>query len=138
MLKPKFLREHRAWEDWFVMAVGIAVALAPWVTKETTHQAAVINAAVAGIALMMLAELDLVHFRSWAVLGQLVCGAWIASSSLIFGYAGSGALRIWHLLAGLAAILLGGLEIWQHRAGGQVSERAKLECRNQVDIKQQR
>ena len=138
MLKSKFLREHRAWEDWVVMALGIAVVLAPWVTRETTHQAAVINAAVAGIALMMLGELDLVHFRRWVVLGQLACGAWIASSSLIFGYAGSGALRIWHLLAGLAAILLGGLEIWQHRAGGHATERPQNEGVNQIDIKQQR
>ena len=137
MLKSKFLREHRAWEDWFVMAVGIAVVLAPWVTRETANQVAVINAAVAGIALMMLAELDLVYFRRWAVLGQLACGVWVTTSALIFGYAGSGALRIWHLLAGLAAILLGALEIWQHRPGDHARDRPQNEGVRQTDIMHQ-
>ena len=137
MLKSRVLREHRAWEDWVVMAVGIAVVLAPWVTKETTNPTAVINATAAGFALMMLAELDLVLFRRWVVLGQLACGAWVGSSAFIFGYAGSGALRVWHLVAGLAAILLGALEIWQHRPRDHATERPQNEGVNQIDIKQQ-
>ena len=134
MLKSIILREHRAWEDWFVMTLGVVVVVAPWVTHETANQAAVINAAVAGFALMMLAELDLVHFRRWAVLGQLACGAWVASSALIFGYAESGALRIWHLLAGLAAVVVGALEIWQHRSGGHATDQPKHEAETRIDI----
>ena len=136
MPKLSFLRVHRAWEDWAVMAVGVAIALAPWVTKETANQEAVLNAAVTGFALMMLAELDLVHFRRWAVLGQLACGAWIAISALIFGYSGSGTLRIWHLSAGLIVLLLGALELWQHGQGGAKADQAEREAASRIEIGQ--
>lgn len=71
------------------------------------------------------------------MVGQLACGVWVATSALVFGYAGSGALRIWHLLAGLAAILLGALEIWQHRSGGHATDQPKHEAVNQFDIEKQ-
>ena len=113
MTKLKFLRSHRAWEDWLGMAIGSVIVLSPWLTKESADPQIVLNAAVAGFAIMMLAELDLVQCRRWAEAGQLVCGAWVATSSFIFGYSGSGALRYWHIVAGLTVVLLGSLELWQ-------------------------
>ncbi len=136
MPKLSFLRVHRAWADWLVMAIGVAIALAPWATKETANQPAVLNAAVIGFALMMLGELDLVHFRRWAVLGQLACGAWIAISPLIFGYSGSGEFRIWHLAAGLIVLLLGALELWQYRQGGPKAGQAERETANRMEVGQ--
>ncbi len=136
MPKSNFLRVHRAWEDWAVMALGVVIALAPWVTKETANQEAVLNSAVTGFALMMLAELDLVHFRRWAVLGQLVCGAWIAISALVFGYSGSGGLRIWHLSAGLIVLALGALELWQYRLGAPGADQTKREVESRIEIGQ--
>lgn len=117
MSRQGFLRQHRAWEDWAVLALGLAIALAPWATMETTNQPVVLNAAVAGFAMMMLAELDLVNFRRWVVLGQLACAGWIALSPSIFGYAAHGWLRFWHVSAGLLGVLLSGLELWQYRLG---------------------
>ena len=113
MTRSRFLNVHRAWEDWLAMALGLATALAPWVTAETSNQAAVINAAIAGLALMMLGELDLVHARRWVILGQLVCGLWIAVSAPVLGYGGSGTLRVWHTLLGCSVLALGSLELWQ-------------------------
>ena len=110
----KFRGSDRTWEDWFGIFLGIVIALAPWVTEETRNQPAVLNAAVVGFAVMMLAELDLVSFRRWVEVGQLACGIWVAASSLIFGYSGEGALRVWHLIAGLLVALLGFLELRQH------------------------
>jgi hypothetical protein len=110
----KLRSSQRTWEDWFGILLGIVIALAPWVTEETRNEPAVVNAALVGFAVMMLAELDLVAFRRWVEVGQLVCGIWIAASSLIFGYSGEGALRIWHLVAGLLVALLGFLELRQY------------------------
>ena len=103
---------HRAWEDWFGIVLGIVIALSPWATNETSNQPAVLNAAVAGLLVMLLAELDLVSIRRWAEAGQMVCGVWVAISSWIFGY--SGTLRVLHLIAGLLVALLGALELWQY------------------------
>ncbi len=130
MLKPNFLKQHRAWEDVVVMALGLAIVLAPWVTRETISQSAMINAAVTGFALMMLAELDLVQFRRWVVIAQLAGGAWTTASAVVFGYAQAGALRFWHVLAGLGVILVGGLEIWQYRTKGTTTNRIDADRHN--------
>jgi hypothetical protein len=113
MANLKFRTSHRTWEDWLGIFLGIAIALAPWVVVETANEPAVINAAVVGFAAMILAELDLISFRRWSEVGQIVCGAWVAVSPFIFGYSGSGALRAWHFAAGALVALLGVLKLWQ-------------------------
>lgn len=111
----QYFKVHRAWEDWLAMGLGLAILLAPWVTKETANQQAVVSAAIAGIVVMMLGELDLLAFRRWVVLGQLLCGAWVAIAPLALGYAASGSLRAWHLAAGAIVVVLAAFELWQHR-----------------------
>ncbi len=108
-----FLGSHRSWEDWLGIALGLVIIFAPWIVNETSNQAAVINAAVAGTVVLLLAELDLVQFRRWTEIGQLLCGAWVAASPFIFAYSGVGALRVWHVVAGLLVLSLGALELWQ-------------------------
>ena len=108
-----FLDSHRSWEDWLGIGLGLVIIFAPWIANEFSNQAAVINAAVAGIVVLLLAELDLVRFRRWTEVGQLVCGAWVATSPLFFSYSGVGSLRVWHAVAGLLVLLLGALELWQ-------------------------
>ena len=85
----------------------------PWIAEETSNSSAVLNAAVAGLVVMILAEADLVDFRRWIGASQLVCGAWIAASPLIFGYGSSGSLRIWNLVMGVAVVALSLLELRQ-------------------------
>ncbi len=113
MANMKLRSSDRTWEDWLGIALGIVIALAPWIVEETQNEAAVVNAAIAGLAVMMLAELDLVALRRWTEIAQIVCGAWVAASSLIFSYSGAGTLRFWHLIAGLIVALLGFLELRQ-------------------------
>ena len=82
----------------------------------------------------MPAELDLVRFRRWVVLGQLVCGGWIALSPSIFGYAADGSLRFWHVSAGLFGVMLSGLELWQYRLGAPSSNDADRDAAGRVDV----
>lgn len=113
MPKPPLPKMRRAWGDWLVMAFGLAIALAPWVTRQTDSQAVVMNAALAGLAVMMLAELDLVHQRRWVVMGQIALGAWIVIAPFALDYAGGGALRLWHIASGLGVVLMSCLELGQ-------------------------
>ena len=106
---------HRTWEDWLGIALGLVIACAPWVVDDIRNGTAVANATVAGIAVVFLSELDLVQFRRWPQIGLLCCGIWVAMSSIVFGYSGGSALRVWHLVAGLAVALLAAFELWQHR-----------------------
>ena len=109
----KLRSSHRNWEDLLGIFLGVVIMLAPWITEETSNSSAVLNAAVAGLVVMILAEADLVDFRRWIGASQLVCGAWIAASPLIFGYGSSGSLRIWNLVMGVAVVALSLLELRQ-------------------------
>lgn len=109
------VKMHRAKLDWLLLASGVAIALTPWLTRETADQTVVANAVLAGIAVMMLAELDLVQARRWVAMSQITCCAWVSISPFALGYAGSGVLWLWHLATGLAVLLVGGLELMQGR-----------------------
>lgn len=103
----------RTWVDWLTLALGIAIVLAPWVTLETGDRSVVINAAVAGVAVMLLAELDLQSVRRWTEAGQVMLGLWVAASPIALGYGGGGALRFWHFFAGMLVAALGAVALWQ-------------------------
>lgn len=113
----KVRESDRTWQDWLGILLGITIALAPWIAEETKSEPVIVNAAIAGFAAMMLAELDLVSLRRWAEAGQLACGLWVAASPFIFGYGGGGSLRFWHIIAGLLVALLGLMELRRHDSG---------------------
>ncbi len=118
MANMKLRSSDRTWADWLGIVLGIVIALAPWIVEETANEAAIINAAIAGLTVMMLAELDLVSLRRWTEIAQVICGAWVAASPLIFGYSGAGSLRVWHVIAGLVVVVLGVIELRQPGAEG--------------------
>ena len=107
---------RREWDDWLGIALGILIALAPWIVEEIANSPAVVNAAIAGLVVMILAEADLVNFRRWIEVCQLALGLWIAASPFIFDYAASGSLRVLHIIAGLAIAGLSILALKQKNA----------------------
>jgi hypothetical protein len=106
---------RRGWNDWLGIVLGILIALAPWIVEEVANSPAVANAAIAGLIVMVLAEADLVNFRRWIEVCQLLAGAWVAASPFVFGYATSGSLRILHIIAGIAVAALSILELQQNK-----------------------
>jgi len=106
-------RSQREWDDWLGILFGIVIALAPWIVEEVSNSPAVVNAAIVGFLIMILAEADLVNFRRWIEVCQLAGGIWIAISPFIFGYATNGSLRFWHFIAGIAVACLSIYELRQ-------------------------
>ncbi|HVZ04024.1 SPW repeat protein [Hyphomicrobium sp.] len=104
---------RREWDDWLGIILGIAIALAPWIVEETSNSPAIVNAAIVGFLIMILAEADLVNFRRWIEICQLAGGLWIAVSPFVFDYAANGSLRLWHIIAGLAVAALSLYELRQ-------------------------
>jgi hypothetical protein len=113
---------QREWNDWLGIILGIAIVLAPWIVEEVSNSPAIVNAAIVGVIIMVLAEADLVNFRRWIEICQLAAGIWVAVSPIIFDYADSGALRFLHVLAGLAVAILSILELRQSN-GAKARER---------------
>jgi len=105
---------HRSWEDWLGMLLGLLVALSPWVSGDhLAGRIAVWNAALVGVLLFFLAELEYVLLRRWEEAAQLVLGLWLVVSPYVFGYFNDGSLRFWHSTLGGLVILLAALELWQ-------------------------
>lgn len=108
----RFFKVHRTWEDWLGMALGVVIALSPWIARQTDHELVTWNAVVIGAIVLVLAELELVGLRRWQEAGTIACGLWMAASPFIFDHA-EGPLRYWHFALGAAVVLLALLQLWQ-------------------------
>lgn len=115
MATGSFLKNPRTWEDWLGGGLGVAVGVSPWAAGETSHEAAVLNAAQMGVLVLGLAVFELVDLRRWGEIGQLACGIWLTASPFVFGYADAGHLRYWHFVLGPLLTMLALLELWQDR-----------------------
>ena len=87
------LKTHRTWEDGTGLLLGLAIGLSPWFYDEPTVPVVVVNSALTGLAVLMLAQLQLIRLRRWEDIAQLACGLWLFASPFIFYYAHQDHLR---------------------------------------------
>lgn len=113
MTAIRIFKNHRNWEDWLGMLLGILIGLSPWFAGYTDSQLVTANALLFGALVLMFAQLELVSLRRWEEIAEILCGLWVMGSPFIFGYAGTGELRYWHFGLGAIVVLLALLELWQ-------------------------
>jgi hypothetical protein len=120
------LKQHRTWQDWLGVVLGVSVGASPWVAGETTDEGVVLNAAQIGLLILGLAVFELVDLRRWEEVAQFGCGAWLSASPFVLGYANDGNLRYWHFTLGAIVAMLAALELWQDwRLSDEELERRK-------------
>ena len=107
------LKSHRTWEDGAGLLLGLAIGHSPWFYDEPSVPAVLVNSAVTGLAVLMLAQLQLIRLRRWEDMAQLACGLWISASPFIFDYAHQDHLRFWHWGLGALVSVLAIFELWQ-------------------------
>ena len=107
------LKPHRSWEDGVGLILGLTIGLTPWLYDENPVPRVAVNAAVAGLAVLMLAQLEMLRRRRWGEFAQLVCGVWVIVSPFILDYAYQDHLRFWHWTLGGSVAALAVLELWQ-------------------------
>ncbi len=112
------LKTHRSWEDYLGLSLAIAIGLSPWFQEEKIPREAYSNAALVGVALLLLAQFELIRSRRWEEVAELLCGAWLVTSPFVFGYAAGNHLRLWQWLLGAAVIALALFEYWQSAQPG--------------------
>jgi hypothetical protein len=118
----EILKTHRTWEDGAGLMLGLMIGFSPWLCEESTEKAVVSNAALVGIALLILAQLELIRARRWEEIAELACGIWLCASPFMFGYAHVNQLRYWHWVLGSMVVLLAVVELWQSRPTPVVME----------------
>ena len=107
------LKTHRTWEDGAGLVLGLMIGLSPWFYDEPVVPVVVLNSALIGLAVLGLAQLELVHLRRWQEVAQLACGLWLSVSPFIFHYAHQHHLRLWHWALGFVVSVLALFELWQ-------------------------
>ena len=107
------LKTHRTWEDGVGLALGLMIGLSSWFYDEPVVPAVLLNSGLIGLAVLALAQLELVRLRRWEELAQLACGLWLSASPFIFDYAHQDHLRFWHWALGPIVSVLALLELWQ-------------------------
>jgi hypothetical protein len=107
------LKPHRTWEDGLGLLLGVTIGLTPWLYEEASVPAVVVNSALTGLAVLMLAQLELWRLRRWEEVAQLACGLWLIASPLLFDYAHQHHLRFWHWGLGGIVSALAAFELWQ-------------------------
>ena len=107
------LRTHRTWEDGLGLLLGLTVGLSPWLYDEPAVPAVLVNSGLTGLAVLLLAQLELIRVRRWKEIAQLACGLWLSVSPFVLDYFHQDHLRFWHWALGALVSVLALFELWQ-------------------------
>jgi SPW repeat-containing protein len=107
------LKTHRTWEDGVGLALGLLIGLSPWFYDEPHVPVVLLSSGLTGLAVLALAQLELVRLRRWEEIAQLACGLWLFVSPFVLDYAHQDYLRFWHWALGATVSLLAVFELWQ-------------------------
>ena len=113
MASISYLEEHRNWEDWLGMALGLATAASPWVVANSHDAIVSISATAVGIVLFVVSAIELFDRQRWEQYAQMLCAAWLIGSPFLIDYGGSGMLSVFHVVMGIVVLLLAFLELGQ-------------------------
>lgn len=107
------MKEHRTWEDGVTLILGILIGLSPWLCQETGSSAANASAALSGLAILLLAQLEMISVKRWEETLLFLCGLWVVASPFVLGFAGAGQLPVWTWTLGGFVMMISAFEIWQ-------------------------
>lgn len=107
------LKQHRTWEDWAGIGLGVLIGLAPWIADQSLDRGILFISVALGLLIMTAAQFELVGLNRWGEIVELICGLALVALPVLAGYADAGSLRFWHFALGGGVALLAALELWQ-------------------------
>ncbi|QNA87857.1 SPW repeat protein [Massilia sp. Dwa41.01b] len=102
----------RRWQDQGILLLGLWLFVSPWAMGYPSYSPPAINAFIAGGIMAVLAAFDLYKTYIWAVLVNILVGAWVAVSPWLVGVVPDRPMSTSMLVVGIAAIVLG---LWEMR-----------------------
>jgi len=100
--------ERLRWQDFATLALGIWIALSPWILGFFDElPLATWNALVLGALIVVVAALDIDTPARWQAAASIVLGVWAATSPLALGFAAQRGASASMFAAGVAVVALG-------------------------------
>ena len=103
----------KRWQDQVILLIGVWLIVSPWAFNYPASSPPAINATIAGIIMAVLAAFDLYKTYVWAVLLNVVVGAWVAVSPWLLDIIPDRTMTTSLLVSGLATVVLG---LWELRS----------------------
>ena len=110
----------KRWQDGVILLLGIWLVISPWVFGYPNDSPPTINAVIAGAIMAILAAFDLYKTYVWAVLLNIVLGAWVAASPWLV--TSNRMMSASLLIVGIATIVLG---LWELRSDPELHRQWK-------------
>src|SRR5262249_53429539 len=76
------------WQDWTSFALGLWLALSPWVVGYTEHESATCNAVFLGMALAVGCHFEAVFDEATFEWLNLGAGLWLVAAPFVLGFTG--------------------------------------------------
>jgi SPW repeat-containing protein len=77
------------WQDWASFALGLWLAVSPWLADYSQHEAATANAAFLGLALALACHFEVSSGELSAEWLNLVAGLWLMAAPFVLGFGSS-------------------------------------------------
>ena len=103
----------RRWQDQLMVVIGVWLFISPWALGYPFESPPALNAIIAGAIIALSGAFDLVKTDVWAVLLNIVVGAWVAVSAWLVGVVRDPAMTWSFVIAGIATIVLA---VWELRS----------------------
>lgn len=102
----------KRWQDQVILLLGLWLIASPWVLGYPGESPPASNAVIAGILMVAMAAFDLYKTYVWAVVLNLVVGAWVAVSPWFIEVLQDRAMKTSLIVTGVATVVLG---LWELR-----------------------
>lgn len=98
------------WQDPVNLALGVWMAVSPWVLSYAAEmQRPTMNAVVVGALIAVLAIYEIVKVMAWEEWANFALGIWLAISPWALGFS-SAAVVMWNAVA--VGVVVAGLALW--------------------------
>jgi hypothetical protein len=94
------------WQDWASFALGLWLALSPWVLGYSHLEAATANAAVMGLALALGSHFEVSLDETSAEWFNVAAGLWLVLAPFLLGYSGQVEVTVNSIVVGTAVAAL--------------------------------
>ena len=74
------------WQDWVSFALGLWLAVSPWIVGYDTDHAATANAAFIGVALAIGAHFQIGFDEAWTEWVSFTAGLWLLAAPFMFDF----------------------------------------------------